>query len=92
MKNALGIFLIITGFIVAGYGLSMPTSVKMQNSYSGEQQEVNNIGLISDKQNTLLVGCVIFLSGIIFCAAYNENIEREIEGVKKTVIDMMTKK
>ncbi|MEY1162436.1 zinc ribbon domain-containing protein [Providencia manganoxydans] len=63
--KGLGLFALIVGIVVAIVAFTMDVSVP--TGYGGR---VNNIGLMSERQNYILIGCFIILCGllmIIFC-------------------------
>ncbi|WP_265497942.1 zinc ribbon domain-containing protein, partial [Providencia rustigianii] len=58
--KALGIALLIIGSIAAIASFSMEISVA-----TGYGNRVNNIGLMSDRQNFILISCFIILCGLL---------------------------
>ncbi|HCM61793.1 MAG TPA: hypothetical protein DIT05_04490 [Morganella sp. (in: Bacteria)] len=57
--KGIGYILMVVGLIAMVFAINMDVSV---STYGGR---INNIGLISDRQNYLIFSCVIFLAGII---------------------------
>lgn len=70
MKSA-SRFLIALGVIMILIAANMNTSV--------EGASVINFNLLSERNNVVLVGCVMFLAGIILYAASNQNKTRSIQ-------------
>ena len=69
-----GIILLIIGIIIGIYTLSMDTSVQVSGSF----ERVNNIGLMNEKQNFLIVACLLSIVGvliIIFKSKKSNNVE-----------------
>lgn len=64
-KKAFGAILLVTGLILILMGVNIDTSV---NSQFGR---VSNIGKMNEKNNTIVVGGFIFLSGIILVSTSN---------------------
>jgi len=67
----LGLFLLLIGLGLGYYTLNMDTTVKVYyKGYNifGLTEEVNNLGLMSDKQNYLIVSCFLVIGGIILLA------------------------
>ncbi|MFB0711478.1 zinc ribbon domain-containing protein [Buttiauxella noackiae] len=58
--RAIGVLLLIIGVVVVIASMSMDTSVVTDFG-----SRVNNIGLMKDQQNYLIVGAVIFISGVL---------------------------
>lgn len=68
-----GLILLIVGVIILFLSISMDTTVT--TSYGGR---VNNLGLMNDKQNYLILGCVLFLGGILSVIfGNNQTVERD---------------
>lgn len=63
-----GIFLIVLGFLLGVFALDMDVSVG-----TAFGQRVNNIGLMNDRQNTLMIAATLFIAGIILCAVSNKS-------------------
>lgn len=73
-----GAILIAFGLLAIIYALNMSVTVRISSGYG----EVNNMGLISSKNNTLMLGCFITLMGFIsYCTAIiKETIEKSVLG------------
>ena len=71
MKN-FGIFLLIIGVIAALVSFNMNVSVE-----TGYGNRVNNIGLMSDRQNYLIASCVAILCGLIMAVFGNKKVNGE---------------
>ena len=73
-----GAILIAFGLLAIIYALNMSVTVRVSSSYG----EINNMGLIASKNNTLMLGCFITLMGFIsYCTAIiKETIEKSVIG------------
>lgn len=91
--RAIGMILILAGTILISIALSMDTSVEV-NYPSGNKfnlpERVNNIGLMADKQNYLILGCFLFVIGLVLGYKKNDEAEKTCpkcaEKVKKEAI------
>lgn len=81
MKKALGATIFIFGLIIGGYGFSMDTTVNVSNEVLGDRK-INNVGLLSDKQNIIYLGGVLLLAGVIIYATDTDDLKNELEKVK----------
>jgi uncharacterized membrane protein len=67
MKN-IGVLLIFCGVVLGLYALTMDTSVEVNypmGNNMGLPNRVNNIGLLSDKQNYLIFGGILSVTGLL---------------------------
>ena len=75
MKNV-GIIAWVAGALFGLYGLSMDVSVQVDyssgNSY-GFPDRVNNLGLMSQRQNYLIISGVLLLAGTLIIALRNKS-------------------
>jgi hypothetical protein len=72
MKNhRIGNILIAIGAVVIIYAFNMPVSI--------DNSGIVNIHMMSQRQNTLIFGGIIFLAGIILFAAYKQKQTKEDE-------------
>jgi len=65
--KTLGIILFAIGAYLLGTAFTMDTSVEVDYSYgnsSGLPTRVNNLGLMQDKQNYMILGAILTISGI----------------------------
>ena len=67
----LGITLLALGMAFAIYAMNMDVSVKMQSQYFGygiqtPEMKVANLDLISQRQNTIVIGGILAVVGAIF--------------------------
>ncbi|QPB12517.1 hypothetical protein [Providencia phage PSTCR8lys] len=58
--KGLGLFALVVGIVVAIVAFTMDVSVP-----TGYGSRVNNIGLMSERQNYILIGCFIILCGLL---------------------------
>jgi hypothetical protein len=71
MKTTIGILLIIAGFIFGVYVFTKDTTVKVDYNgvdSAGLPERVNNLGLMSEKQNLLIFSGVIIICGFLLIA------------------------
>lgn len=88
--QTIGKMLIVVGLVVLLYAWNMPVSI----GYSG----VINLHLINQKQNTLILGGLLFLSGIVLFAAFKvkqtkeeEKLDEEVnEAIKEKTVEKLT--
>lgn len=76
--------LIAVGLVLTLYALSMPVS----NGYSG----VVNLHLMNQKQNTLIFGGLLFISGIVLFAAFKIKQTKEEEKIDSAASDALKQK
>ncbi|MFU8925903.1 hypothetical protein [Acinetobacter puyangensis] len=55
-----GLLVVIIGIILIGFSITMNTSVPTDYG-----DRINNIGLMADRQNYIIVSCLIFITGFI---------------------------
>lgn len=68
-----GVIVLLVGIIIVFLSISMDTTVT--TNYGGR---VNNLGLMNDQQNYLILGCFLFLGGILLMIfGKNQSVERE---------------
>lgn len=68
-----GVILLIVGIIIVLFSISMDTTVA--TNFGGR---VNNLGLMNAQQNYLILGCVLFLGGILsMIFGNNQTVERD---------------
>lgn len=70
MKN-LGTILFVIAILLGVYALSMDTTVSTE--VFGQSIKVNNIGLMSDKQNYLITSGILLLVGLIMALSGQKN-------------------
>ena len=73
MKN-LGMIIFLIGLSLLAYGFTIDTSVSVDYTHGnmlGLPERVYNIGLVSEKQNYLISGLVLFILGIITVLTYD---------------------
>lgn len=61
MGKILGLALAFIGGIISIYALNMATNTP--------KSDVINIGLLNDQQNFIIIGCALFIAGVISFAA-----------------------
>jgi hypothetical protein len=71
--KTLGIILVSAGILIGFYALTMDVDVAVNypsgNSY-GMPSRVNNLGLISDRQNYLIIASILTLARILYDYLY----------------------
>lgn len=72
--SVLGWLLLIGGLIGLGYGMTIDTTVETGGEHLGfgvtiPRQRIHNVGLMNEKQNTLIVSGVIALVGVVLVFA-----------------------
>lgn len=68
MKNFIATLILIAGLYFLFEAFSMDTSVKVDysnNESYGMPDRVNNIGLMQEKQNSIIIGSVLTIGGLI---------------------------
>ena len=73
--KAIGILFIIIGALLGIHALTMDVTVAVDYSGSnslGLPERVNNIGLMSDRQNYLIFGGILLVIGLILTIFYNK--------------------
>ena len=91
--KTVGILSCIAGALLGFYALSMDVSVKVNysggNSY-GFPDRVNNLGLMSQRQNYLTISGILILAGVLFIVFSNKS-KKKIEHKYKEHLELAKK-
>ena len=71
----LGMILFISGLLLVGFALTMDVSLQVDYQYGnplGLPDQVNNLGLMDERQNYMIFGSIICILGMITVITYEK--------------------
>lgn len=70
----IALILLVAGAVIILFSMNMPTTVEVPSpdKYTQVPKIVNNVGLMNDKQNTLILGGILCIIGAILYVGSNK--------------------